>query len=44
MNVLDNNKEAMVKTPLSEKKLLINEKVATRDEVHKRTENITTSE
>ena len=34
----------MVTTPFSEKKLLITEKVTTRDEVHKRIEKFTTSE
>ena len=34
----------MVTTPLLEKQLLTTEKVTTIDEVHKRTENITTSE
>ena len=43
-NVLDNKKEAVVPTPLTEKKVLTNEKVATSDEVNKRTEKITTSE
>ena len=43
-NVLDDNKEAMVTTTLSEKKLLTTEKFTTSDEVHKRTEKITTSE
>ena len=43
-NFLDDNKEAVVTTPLSEKKLLTTEKVKTSDEVHKRTENFTTSE
>ena len=35
MNVLDNKKEAVVTTPLSEKKVLTTEKVTTRDEVKK---------
>ena len=43
-NVLDDKKEAVVTTPFSEKKLFTNEKATTSDEVHKRTENITTSE
>ena len=43
-NVLDDKKEAVVTTPFSEKKLLTNEKLTTSDEVHKRTENISTSE
>ena len=43
-NVLDDNKEAGVTTPLSEKKLLTTEKVTTSDEVHKSIEKITTSE
>ena len=43
-NVLVNKKEAVVTTPLSEKKLLKIQKVKTSEEVHKRTENITTSE
>ena len=42
-NVLDDKKEAVFTTPLSEKKLLTTEKVTTSDEVNKRTENITTS-
>ena len=42
--VLDDKKEAVVTTPLSEKKLLTIEKVTKNDEVHKRTEDITTSE
>ena len=40
-NVLDDKKEAVVTTPLSEKKLLTNENFTTREEAHKRTENIT---
>ena len=43
-NVLDDNKEAVVMTPLSEKKLFTTEKVTTSDEVYKHTEKITTSE
>ena len=43
-NVLGDKKEAVVTTPLPEKKLLTTEKVTTIDEEHKRTENITTSE
>ena len=43
-NVLDDKKQAVVMTPLSENKLLTNERVTTSDEVHKSTENITTSE
>ena len=43
-NVLDNKKEAVVTTSLSENKLLKTEKVTTSDDVHKRTEKITTSE
>ena len=43
-NVLDNNKEAVVTTPLPEKKLLTTEKVKTSDEVQKRTETFTTSD
>ena len=43
-NVLDDKKEAVVTTPLSEKKLFTTENVTTSDEVHKRTENIITSE
>ena len=42
--VLDDKKEAVVTTPLSEKKLLTIEKVTKNDEVHKRTEDITASE
>ena len=41
-NILDYKKEAVVTTPLLENKLLTNEKVTKIDEVHKRTENITT--
>ena len=43
-NVLYHKKEAVVTTPLSEKKLLINDKVKNSDEVHKRTNKITRSE
>ena len=43
-NVLDDKKVAVVMTPWLEKKLLTTENVITRDEVHKRTDNITTSE
>ena len=43
-NVLYDKKEAVFTTPLSEKKLLTTEKVTTSDEVHKLTENFTTSE
>ena len=43
-NILDDKKEAVVTTPLSEKKWLTNEKVTTSDEVHKSTKNITRSE
>ena len=43
-NVFDNKKEAVLTTPLLEKKLFTTEKVTTRDEVHKRTEKFTTSE
>ena len=39
-NVLDDNKEAVVTTPLLENKLLTTEKVITSHEVHKHTENI----
>ena len=41
-NVLDDKKEAVVTTPLSEKKWFTTEKVTTSDEVHKRTEKIKT--
>ena len=37
-------KKSVVTTPLSEKKLLTTETFTTSDEVHKRTDNITTSE
>ena len=43
-NVLDDKKEALAMTPLSEKKLLTTEKVTTSDEVHNITEKFTTSE
>ena len=43
-NLLDDKKEAVVTTPLSEKKLLTTEKITTSDEVHKRTEKLTTSD
>ena len=43
-NVLDDKKEAVVTTPLSEKKLLTTENFTTIDEVHKRTEKIKTRE
>ena len=43
-DILDNNKESVVPKPLLEKKLWTTEKVTTSDEVHKRTENFTTSE
>ena len=43
-NNLDDKKEAVVTTPLSEKKWLTNEKVTTSDEVNKRIEKFTTSE
>ena len=41
-NVLDDKKEAVITTPLSENKLLTTKKVTTSDEVHKLTEKITT--
>ena len=41
---MDDNKEAVVTTPFSEKKLLTTEKVTTSDEVHKLTENFKTSD
>ena len=41
INVLDDKKEAVVTAPLSEKKLLTTENFTTREEAHKRTENIT---
>ena len=41
---MDDKKEAAVTTPFLENKLLTTKKVKTRDEVHKHTENITTSE
>ena len=40
-NVLDDKKETVFMTQLSEKKLLTDEKVTTSDEVHKLTEKIT---
>ena len=43
-NFLDDKKQAVFTTTLSEKKLLTTEKVTTIGEMHKRTENITTSE
>ena len=43
-NVLDDKKEAVVPTTLSEKKLLTTKHFTTGYEVHKRTEKITTSE
>ena len=43
-NVLDDKKEAVVTTPLSEKKWLKTENVTTSDKAHKRTEKITTGE
>ena len=43
-NVLDDEKEAVATTPLSEKQLLRNEKVTTSDNVQKCTDKITTSE
>ena len=43
-NVLDDKKEAVVMTQLSEKKSLTTEKVTTSDEVHKRTQKITINE
>ena len=43
-NFLDDKKEAVVTTPLTEKKLLTTENITKSDEAHKRTENITTSE
>ena len=43
-NVLDDKNEAVVTTPFSETKLLTTEKFTTSDEVHTRTENITTSQ
>ena len=43
-NFLDDKKEAVVTTSLSENKLFTTEKVTTSNEVHKRTEKITTSE
>ena len=43
-NILDDKKEAVVTKPLYKNKLLTTEKVTTIDEVHKRTDKITTSE
>ena len=43
-NVLSNKKQAVVTTPLSEKKILTTEKVTPSDEVHKCTDNVKTSE
>ena len=43
-NVLDYKTQAVITTPFSEKKVLTTEKVTKSDEVHKRTEKITTSE
>ena len=43
-NVLDDKKEAVVTTPLPEKKLFTTENVTTSDGVHKLTENIITNE
>ena len=43
-NFFDDKKEAVVTTPLSEKQLFPTEKVTTSDEMHERTENITTSQ
>ena len=43
-NFLDDKKEAVVTTPLSENKLLTTKKVTTSDEVNKRTEKVTTHE
>ena len=42
-NVLDDKKEAVVTTPLSENKSLATAKLTTSYEVHKLTENFTTS-
>ena len=44
INSLDDKKEAVVTTPLSENKSLTTEKSTTTDEVHKRIENFTTHE
>ena len=41
---LYDKKQAVATTPFSEKKLLTTENVTTSDEVHKRTDKITTSE
>ena len=43
-NFLDDKKEAVVVTPFSEMKLLTTENVTTIDEVHKLTDDFTTSE
>ena len=43
-NILYDKKEAVVTTPLSEKKSQTTEKVTTSDEVHKCTKKFTTSE
>ena len=43
-NILGDKKEAVVTMPLLEKKFLIPENITTSDELHKHTENITTSE
>ena len=43
-NVLDNKIEAVVMKPFPEKTLLTTKTFTTSDEVHKCTENITTSE
>ena len=43
-NILYDKKEAVVTTPLLDKKLLTNEKVTTSDYVHKHTEKFTTNE
>ena len=43
-NVLDDKKEAVFTTPLSEKKSLTTGKVTTSDEVHKHSEKFTASD
>ena len=43
-NVLYDKKEAVVTTPILEKKLLTTENVTTSDQVHKLTQKITTRE
>ena len=43
-NLLDDRKDAVVTTSLSEKKLFATEKFTTSDEVHKHTDKFTTSE